>query len=327
MKTLTASMRLGSSRRTENTASVRHQECRPEPQRRPRAQPVRVGEPERREQERRELRPARERDGRTPRDGRRREPEAPDEERRHDRVVRVRVQRVGGEREGEPAERERDGELRAAEPAADEEQAEDDEQVERDRGRMRRGQRVPLPRPDAASAPPARRRGRRWDRTCRRAGWRTRSGRSAGSSRGPSPSVSAGPQARPVSATGMWPYGASAVEDPVAADHAGVADVDHPARGLEIEADPEAAEKDGNGREQPHRPGQRRVRSAAAEPDPGGTHEQVGERQRPERRAPEDLAPVEATRARARTRAARAGRACATSGAAAGRRDRGRRRR
>ena len=51
---------------------------------------VRIGEPERRQQQRGELRPAGERNRRTPRAGRGREPESPDEDRGHDRVVRVR---------------------------------------------------------------------------------------------------------------------------------------------------------------------------------------------------------------------------------------------
>ena len=35
-----------------------------------------------------------------------------------------------------------------------------------------------------------------------------------------------------------------AVEDPIAADHAGEADVDDASRGLQVEPDPEAAEED-----------------------------------------------------------------------------------
>ena len=103
-------VRLGSSRRIENTASVATTKPTANLSRGARAEAVRIREPERREQERGELRPARERDRRTPGDRRRAEPEAPHEDRGHDRVVRVRVHRVGGEREREPAEGERDRE-------------------------------------------------------------------------------------------------------------------------------------------------------------------------------------------------------------------------
>ena len=45
-----------------------------------------------------------------------------------------------------------------------------------------------------------------------------------------------------------------AVRDPVRADHARVADVDHASRRLHVQADPEAGEEDRGGGEQPHRP-------------------------------------------------------------------------
>ena len=85
-----------------------------------------------------------------------------------------------------------------------------------------------------------------------------------------------------------------AVEDPVAADHAGVADVDHPVGVLDVEPDAQPAEEDGDGGEQPHRPRERRVEGAAAEADPRGADGEVRERRRPERGRAEDVALVEA---------------------------------
>ena len=258
----------------------------------PALEPVRIGEPERCEQEGRKLRPAGERHGSSPGDRRRRQPEAPDEDRGHDRVVRVRVHRVRGEGERDPAEGERYSKRRASESAPDHDQAEDDEQIEPDRGRMRRRQRVPLSRP--AECKHCGNVREVCHRTVRVA---ARVGRFAAAvlldpiaDRTVGVGLAAGRARvldRHVAVRGL------AVEDPVGADHTGVADIDHTTRALEIEADPQPAEEHGNGCKRPNRPGQRRVDRAASEADPGRTHKQVGERWHRERRAPEDFAPVE----------------------------------
>src|SRR5260370_6069 len=82
--------------------------------------PVRIGEPERRHDERGELRPAGERREDAASDGRRREPEAEDEQARHHAVVRVRALRLRLARIRGPVEGERGLELQTAEAPADE---------------------------------------------------------------------------------------------------------------------------------------------------------------------------------------------------------------
>ena len=84
------------------------------------------------------------------------------------------------------------------------------------------------------------------------------------------------------------------VHDPLRADDAGEADVDHAPLRLDVEPDAEAGEEDAGGREQPHRPdGGRRARRPVAPRNPDAAAEQVDERGIRERRAPEDLALVE----------------------------------
>ena len=72
-----------------------------------------------------------------------------------------------------------------------------------------------------------------------------------------SPEVSAGPQDFfRVLSTGKFPHGAVAVDDPLGADHARVADVDH-VRALDVEPDPEAGEEDRGAEQHPDRPARR----------------------------------------------------------------------
>src|SRR5581483_8605994 len=75
------------------------------------------------------------------------EVEAPHEERRLDRVVRVRARDVLRERPRGPGERERRSEARPAEPPPDEAEAEQAEEVPEDRGRVHGRERVPLAAP------------------------------------------------------------------------------------------------------------------------------------------------------------------------------------
>ena len=196
-----------------------------------------------------------------------------------------------------------------AEAAADEEEAEDDDQVEGDRRRVGSRKRVPLAGPERGRARPGRRRGRPSARRCRRGRWRTRSGRSSGSSHGSSPSESAGPHDRPRVVDRHVAVRRLAVEDPVAADHARVADVDDAAGILEVEPDPQAAEEDGDRREQPDRPRERRVEGAAAEADPRRADDEVRERRRPERGAPNTSPRLKNQQREPERQRARAGRA------------------
>ena len=85
-----------------------------------------------------------------------------------------------------------------------------------------------------------------------------------------------------------------AVEQPVAADHARVANVDDAVRVLDVEPDAQAPEEDGDGRQQPHRPRDGRVEGAAAEPDPRGADREVRKRRRPQRGRAEHVALIEA---------------------------------
>ena len=163
------------------------------------------------------------------------------------------VHRVGGEGERDPAEGERRSERRAAEAPADEEQAEDDQQVEGDRRRVRRRKRVPLARP--AEREHGGDVGEVGDRPVRVAA-------SVGASQRPfvwmwsriAPSRVGGAARRGRRSSGMWPYGAWPSRIRSAPITPARPDVDHPARRLEVEADPQAAEEDGEPREQPDGP-------------------------------------------------------------------------
>ena len=86
-----------------------------------------------------------------------------------------------------------------------------------------------------------------------------------------------------------------AVEDPVAADHAGVADVDHAAAVVDVQPDAEPDEEQRGDGERPHRPdgGGRPRPCGRPEADPCGSHSQVDERRNGERGALEDVASVE----------------------------------
>ena len=268
----TALQRLGLEQ--EDREREQGRDANPPRTRRPSRRSRRVGQPERRQQQGRELRPAGERDGGpTPRGGGA-GPEAPDERRRHDRVVRVRVEDVRGERVREPGEREHRGEARAAEAQADEHEPEHDQEIEGNRRGMRRRERVP-------SARPAERQhrghvGEVGDRAVRVAP------RVRGLAAAVLLDALADLPVRVRRATGSAAVldghvavGGLAVEDPVGADHAGVADVDHAARRLEVEADPEAGKEDGRCDEQPDRPDRRGRVTAPAEPDPQGARQEV----------------------------------------------------
>ena len=112
----------------------------------------------------------------------------------------------------------------------------------------------------------------------------------------------------------------------------GEADVDDAARPLDVEADAEADEH-GHDREGPRRPHGAESRRATAQAHPQAAREEVDEDGVDERNAPEDLPPGRRTRARRRSRAGRAGRGCGARAAdedlrgRAGRRDRRRARR
>ena len=142
---LIACQRFGSSSRIENAAAVAQSEPDDRQPELASRQPVR--QPHRRDDERRELRPAGERDERAARPRPRDQPEPPDEERRKQRVVRVRARRVLRERVGGPREGKRRAEARPAEAEADEAQPEDAEQVEGDHRRVRGRQVVPAAAP------------------------------------------------------------------------------------------------------------------------------------------------------------------------------------
>ena len=82
------------------------------------------------------------------------------------------------------------------------------------------------------------------------------------------------------------------VEDAVGADDTGQPDVDHPARCLDVEADPEPEEKDCTRREHPGRPHGAKREPASSQADPETAREQVQENRVHERDAEEDLAAV-----------------------------------
>ena len=286
-------MRLGSRSRIEKTASVAPTKPAAKCSARRRLQSVRVREPERGQQQGRELRPARQRHGHAAGERRRAEPEAPHEERGHDRVVRVGVQRVRGEGEREPAEGERHSQSLPAEAPAHEEEAEDGDQVERDRRRMGSRKRIPLSVPEQDED------GRDVDDVGHRpvgvaagVGGLAAAVRLDPVARRPlrvrRPARPAGVVDRHVAVRGL------AVEQPVAADHARVAHVDDAVGILDVEPDAQAPEEDGDGGQQPHRPRERRVEGAAAEADPRGADREVRKRRRPQRGRAEHVALIEA---------------------------------
>ena len=90
-----------------------------------------------------------------------------------------------------------------------------------------------------------------------------------------------------------------AVDDPLGADHAGVADVDH-VRLLDVQPDPEAGEKDGRCEKHPDRPARRPGRAAVpgADPDPAQHHPDEQRVEEGHRR--EDVAVVEEPQRRRR---------------------------
>ena len=156
------------------------------------------------------------------------------------------------ERIRDPREGERHRQPRPAEAQADEREPEQAEQVEGDRGEVRGGQVVPLAGP--AESEVAGQVGLVRDRPV---GVALRVRGLAAPVRLDAVAdlaVGVGRAARlSRSSTGKWPYGDLSVRDPVGADHARVADVDH-VRGAHVEPDPEARREDGRGREQPDRP-------------------------------------------------------------------------
>ena len=266
-------------------------DCEPEHRESTAAPRLRIAEPERQEQQRRELRPARDRDGGTARDGGREREEAPDEQRRSDRVVRVRARRVLRERPCDPRKRERGRESRPAEAAADERQPEDGEQVEEDRGEMHGGQGVPL-------AAPAEDRiaGQVRDVRHRPVGVSVRV-------RVLAPAVRLDAVAHLAVGVGRAALGAVVldrevtvgalpVRDAVGADDARIADVDH-IRCANVQADAEAGDEDRRRGQHPDRPDRRTTRRAVRPRDPHAAHEQPDERRIRERHRREDIAAVE----------------------------------
>ena len=259
-----------------------------------RARPPRLGVagPERHEQQRGELRPARQRDGRAAGHRARQGDEPPDQECRGDRVVGVRARRVLRERPGDPRERERRCESRATEPPADDHEAEQTQAVEEDRRQMHGGQRVPLVAPAEDRVARDVRQVRDRARRCHPAGSRTRSGRSSECGRAPRrsrrPARTSAASPRPGSArTGSAPCTIrSAPMTP------GVADVDH-VRRPDVEADPEAGEEHRRGGEHPDRPDRCAARRPVAARDPEAAHEDPGERRVGERHRREDVTVVE----------------------------------
>ena len=107
-------------------------------------------------------------------------------------------------------------------------------------------------------------------RTCRRAGSPTRSGRSTGSAPGSRRRRPAGPHGVRSSVDRHRPVRGTAVEDPVGADHARVADVDHRPGAVDVQPDAEADEEERRRREHPHGPAGAppRGRDRRAEADP-----------------------------------------------------------
>ena len=101
-----------------------------------------------------------------------------------------------------------------------------------------------------------------------------------------------GPARRPVALDREVAVGALPVRDPVGADHAGVADVDHVRVG-DVEPDPEPEQEDRGGDQHPDRPDGRAARRPVAQADPDAAREQPREPRVDERHRGEDVAVVE----------------------------------
>ena len=194
---------------------------------------------------------------------------------RHQRIVRVRVGRVLRERVRGPGER-----SVAASCSAPEAPPNEPRGRAGTAGRRRievkcaAGERVPLAAP-AKIAYPGRYAVRAPGRMCRPAGSPTRSGRSSGCARG---SRRPHPKDRMPSrlpSIGKLPPRRLAVHDPLGADDARVADVDH-VRRLDVEADAKAREEETGCGEQdpgrPHRPGRGDPRPGDADVDAARDH-------------------------------------------------------
>ena len=155
------------------------------------------------------------------------------------------------------------------------------------------GQRVPLAAPAEDRSSPGCRRGTRPGRRCRRAGSRSRSGRSSGCGRAPRRRRRPGRTSGGRPSTGKCPYGLWPCADAVGADHARVADVDH-VRRADVQADAKARRGTPSPRPAPRpaRP-RRRGDGRSRAPDPDAAHEQPEKRRVRERHRREDVAVVE----------------------------------
>ena len=125
-----------------------------------------------------------------------------------------------------------------------------------------------FPRPAERPGSRAGRRGRRPGRTCRRAGSRVSQRPFVWMRSRISPSASAAPHAFRSSSTGMCPYGDSPVRDPLRADHARVADVDHVRVARRSGRRGSRPRKTRRRREQPDRPDRARAVAAAGRARP-----------------------------------------------------------
>src|SRR5688500_18324280 len=253
--------------------------------------PLRIGRPQRRDRERCELRPAGERGEAAPQRRLGREEEADDEQRRKNRVVRVRARRVLRERIRRPRERERRSEALSAEAPADECEPEYAEDVERDRGEVRGGKVVPLAGP--AEQQVARDVGEVGHRAVRVAAvvrglaapvrlhaladLPLRVGRSA---------------CLEISLDRHVAVRRLTVDDAVGADHTRVADVDH-GGALDVQPDAKAGEEDRARDQHPDRPGRTGGLESSSGADPGHARDHVEKRRVRERDAREDVASVE----------------------------------
>ena len=287
-----ASQSDGSSRRIEKASTVAAANAAREAR-----DPAELGNgirrPERRDEQRAELRPAGERDRRPARPVRRDEQESEQEERGHDRVVRVGVQRVRRERVAPPRRR------RAARRAAGLRTAGRPGRARARRaGRTRSRSRAPR-----AASP-----------TSRSTGRQRRPGRTRGTTPGPyvsprsiaasqrpfvwmrsrtCPSESFGPHGSRSPRCGMFPYGASPSRirlapttpaSPTSITPRGVSRLSptrKPSRKTAAAASTQVGQTE------------RERRTASTEPDPQPAREQVDEHRVDERDAPEDLAAVE----------------------------------
>ena len=306
-KTRAACDRVGLEQQDEEGGDCRSREAEHEPAHRgaasrsgTRARAVRAAGP-RTSSSRRAPRPP-------PSPGRGRQPEAPDQERGHDRVVRVRVRRVERERIRRPRERQRRRQprrrrsagRRVASPARQ-------SASKRSEVAMSGPELVPLARPaeDRVS-------GYIREVGDRPVGVAARVGRLAAPVRlDPLANLSLRVRraaGRPVVLHRHVPVRHLAVGDPVGADDTREADVDHAALRLDVEADPESRQKTAAA-EAARRA--RRAATSAAAGHAGRSRDsgRAGRRGAGRRAgAPEDLALVEEAEARSKTRAARAGR-------------------